>query len=330
MAISVTDPIGRAISRAKLITFQPFDLGKWFTFGFVAFLATLDEGGGGANFQGGGGGGPGPVRGPGPATGPTTAPFDEVRDWISSHLAGVILIGLLVVLLVLAMWLVLLWLSSRGKFMFIEGIANDTYEVKAPWKRYKPLGDSLFKFRAVLGAIGYVVVLVVLGTGLLLAWPSIRDGRFGGGAVAAILLVVFTLLPVGIALGLIDWVTTTFVVHIMYATGQTVRPAWAEFRQNVMRGNVGTLVLFLLMQIVLSIGVGIGRALLGCVTCCIGFLPYLSSVIALPLLVFQRAYTMYFVQQFSPRYVVIREAVPPAFGFPVYPDAPAPPPPPVA
>ena len=327
MAISVTDPIGRAISRAKLITFQPFDLGKWFTLGFVAFLATLDEGGG-ASFQGGGGGGPTP---PGPTSGPATAPFDEVRDWVSSHLPAVILLALLVVLLVLAIWLVLLWLCSRGKFMFIEGIANNTYEVKAPWKRYKPLGDSLFKFRAAVGAIGFASVLVVLGAGLALAWPSIRDERFGGGALAAILLVVFALLPLGIVLGLIDWVVTNFVAHIMYATGQTVLPAWAEFRQNVMRGNVGTLVLFLLMQIVVSIGVGILRALLGCVTCCVGFLPYLSSVIALPLLVFHRAYAMYFVQQFSTRYVIITEAPPPTFGFPVYPAAPPPPPgPPVA
>ena len=56
MSISVTDPIGRAINRAKYITFQPFDIGKWFVLGFIAWLAALGEGGGfggGGNFPGG-------------------------------------------------------------------------------------------------------------------------------------------------------------------------------------------------------------------------------------------------------------------------------------
>src|SRR5690349_15561593 len=50
MGISVTDPITPAIERAKLITFGPFDLSKWFVLGFVAFLVALGEGGGG-NFH---------------------------------------------------------------------------------------------------------------------------------------------------------------------------------------------------------------------------------------------------------------------------------------
>src|SRR5688500_14349967 len=107
MAISITDPIERAIKRAKLITFGPFNLGKWFTLGFIAFLATLDEGGGNANFNTPGGGttppapgpgpGPGGRPGPGPATWPagsTSAPgstsppggfFDDPFAWISTH-----------------------------------------------------------------------------------------------------------------------------------------------------------------------------------------------------------------------------------------------------
>ncbi len=43
-------------------------------------------------------------------------------------------------------------------------------------------------------------------------------------------------------------------------------------------------------------------------------------MVALPLLVFMRAYPMYFMQQFSPRYVIIAaELSPPSMGFPVYP-----------
>jgi hypothetical protein len=55
--ISVTDPISPALERVKQILFRPFDLGKWFTIGFCAWLAMLGEGGGGGGFNGNYGGG---------------------------------------------------------------------------------------------------------------------------------------------------------------------------------------------------------------------------------------------------------------------------------
>ena len=44
--VSVTLPISPAIERVKLLLFRPFDLGKWFTIGFCAWLATLGQQGG--------------------------------------------------------------------------------------------------------------------------------------------------------------------------------------------------------------------------------------------------------------------------------------------
>ena len=41
--ISVTTPISHAIDRVKQVLFNPFDLGKWFTIGFCAWLAGLGE-----------------------------------------------------------------------------------------------------------------------------------------------------------------------------------------------------------------------------------------------------------------------------------------------
>src|SRR6266508_1698239 len=108
MAISVTDPIERSISRSKYITFQPFYLGKWFVLGFVAFLASLGEGGGGGNFNvpGGGGGGraPAPMPGPGPGMPghedsirvepALPEPVDEIWAWITAHVMETVLIAL--------------------------------------------------------------------------------------------------------------------------------------------------------------------------------------------------------------------------------------------
>ena len=54
--ISVSDPVESAWMGTKKILFQPFDIGKWFALGFSAWLATLLEGGGSFNFNGGGSG----------------------------------------------------------------------------------------------------------------------------------------------------------------------------------------------------------------------------------------------------------------------------------
>jgi hypothetical protein len=51
--ISVTEPVSPALERVKAMLFKPFDLGKWFTIGFCAWLALLGEGGSGGGFNSG-------------------------------------------------------------------------------------------------------------------------------------------------------------------------------------------------------------------------------------------------------------------------------------
>jgi len=316
MAISVTDPISRAIARAKLVTFQPFDIRKWFVLGFCAFLASLGQQGANFNYSGGnGGGGPPTPRTPGKAPAPN--PFDAVTAWISSHPLQVALIAAAAALVVLAIWVLVLWLSSRGQFMFMDGIAKNVAEVVAPWKLYRGLGNSLFRFRICLAGIWFVAFCVIAGVSLLLAWHDIENKTFGSGAIAALIVGILMLLPTALLVGLIDWCTQTFVTTVMYARGTTVLVAWREFRKNILAGHVGSLILFLLMSIVLGIAVAMAQLLLGCLTLCIGFLPYLSNVAALPFEVFMRSYSIYFLQQFGPEYAIMMEPPPPGFGFPV-------------
>ncbi len=313
MSISITDPIGRAINRAKYMTFQPFDLGKWFVLGFIAWLAGLGEGGFGGNF-GGGGGGPGPGTGPG--GGPEYDPFQEALDWVSAHLAEVILIGAVILVLVLAIWLLVIWLRSRGRFMVLEAVANNTYEVVAPWNRYRGLANSYACFQIGLAAVGLAVMLAIGLIVLAIGLPDIRARQFDSAAIAAVLIGLVLFIPASIALGVVSWCTKHFVTTIMYARNLPVLAAWGEFRERVLPGHIGSFVLFLLMYIVLGLAIGILSAIAGCCTCCIGFLPYLSTVLTLPLVLFGICYPVYFLQQFDPAYVIIKEPSPPG-AFPV-------------
>jgi hypothetical protein len=300
MSVSVTVPLGQAITRTTQITFGPFDLGKWFVLGFSAWLATLGEGGGGFNFSYQTGG-----QASNSATGDGTDSVQPVWQWITTHLPWVIILGVVIAIAMIAVGLLITWLRSRAMFIFLDNLAENQAAIVAPWKQFKPLGNSLFLFYLILGIIALACYAAMLGLILIVALPDIRAEHFGGGAIAAIVLGLL-LLPLGLAFALIAWCTNNFVVPLMYLRCQKILPAWREFRTVLLPGNVGAFVLFLLLQFVLRIAIGIISVLLGCITCCIGFLPYLSTVLTLPLHVFDRGYSVYFLEQFGQEYRIFR------------------------
>jgi hypothetical protein len=101
-----------------------------------------------------------------------------------------------------------------------------------------------------------------------------------------------------------------------------VLEAWGTVRREVLPGNLGTIILYFLMKIVLVVGVGFIAIVVTCLTCCLAALPYLGSVILLPLLVFRRSYSLCFLAQFGPGWRCFSEPVAP----PLPPPFAAPPP----
>jgi hypothetical protein len=134
MRIGYFEPLGRAIRRTKLALFTPFDVHKWFVIGFNAFLAGL------ADWNHGSTG----VRGR------REMDFGEFLyfphrawAWLTSHpgwFLGIVFIAAFVLILSV----VILWLSSRGTFMFLDNVVRNKAEIAAPWKKYARAGDSLF------------------------------------------------------------------------------------------------------------------------------------------------------------------------------------------
>jgi len=298
MAISVIEPIGWALTRTGRMLFKPFEWRKWFVLGFCAWLAQLGEGGG-ANFNVWGGG-PGGRSGGGPG------PFNPVLEWIREHVGLVILVAVVAFLVILAVSLVVMWLSSRGKFMFLDGVVRNRGAVVEPWHRFRTPGNSLFGFRVVFGLAALAVVLLIAGAGLAIAWPDIQAERFGVMAVAAILVGALLMIPAIVALGLIAALLEDFVVPVMYLRGVRTLAAWGILWREVLPGHVGKIVLFYLMRIVLGFGIAVVAIVATCFTCCLTIIPYLGTVILLPIFVFMRSYSVYFLQQFGPGWQFFR------------------------
>jgi hypothetical protein len=91
--------------------------------------------------------------------------------------------------------------------------------------------------------------------------------------------------------------------------------------------NVGVFILFCLFGFVLLLATIMIGAVVSCLTCCIAALPYIGTVILLPVYVCLRAFGLLFLRQFGPEYDVWASFMPPEFS-PVLLPLPAPPEPP--
>ena len=154
--ISVIDPISPAIERVKVILFKPFELRKWFVIGFCAWLAYLGQGGGG-------GGGPN-FHVP---TEHDQAGFQHAKDFIIDNLPWLIPTVIIGVILVIVILLIITWLSSRGKFMFLHCVAQNKAEVKFPWRKFRRQANSLFLFRLVVGIVSFLCFTLLVGLSIV-------------------------------------------------------------------------------------------------------------------------------------------------------------------
>lgn len=290
MTISVVTPIGLAIDRTKHILFRPFEIGKWFLLGFCAWLATLGEGGGsgfGSQWKSGGrGGGPGSVR--------------SMLGWIEANTALVVALVIAGLIVVVGLSALVLWLQSRGQFMFLDGVVHNRGVVVEPWRALRRLGNSLFGFSFVLTIFGLLSFVLILAICVVVAWSDIQANTFGNRAVAGTIAGVVLLATAGLTFGVITLLLHDFVVPAMYLRDVDVMSAWTMVHTEVLAGRMSTIVMYCFMKFVLALGIGGLAIALTCATCCITAVPYIGTVILLPLLVFGRCYSLYFLEQYGP------------------------------
>lgn len=304
--LSVTDPISPAIDRVKDVLFRPFDLGRWFVVGFCAWLAMLGQGGGGG---GGGNYGFGNRHG----SHDFHRAIGEARDYVMSNLSWIIPLAAGLFALGLAVWVLITWLSSRGQFMFLHCVATNRAEVRAPWHTYRNQGNSLCLFRLVLGFVSLLLVApAIVGTVALILTMVLREAftwPLALGAAGALLAAI----AFGTFFAIISKLTLDFVVPIMALRQVACRTAWGEFLR-LTSGRRLHLVLYLLFQILLAMVVGAAVFAIIIATCCIAgcflALPYLGTVLLLPVLVFDRAYSLAYLAQFGPEWTLIPPAQP--------------------
>lgn len=201
--ISVIEPVNDAIERTKTILFRPFNLEKWFIIGFCAWLAGLLEGGGGGGGYGGGGGNHdgGQIQA-------------QAIEFCRIHIVFITIAAIAAITIFAAILLVLLWLSSRGKFMFLDCLAKNKGHIIEPWKTLKKQANGLMGFRALLIA---AAIICMIPLGILTVWLfSLLKAGDANVIIAAVMFFVLMLVGfIAVAFfGTVQALTFDFIVPI--------------------------------------------------------------------------------------------------------------------
>ena len=294
--IEIFKPFGDAFELMKKILFQPFDVKKWFLIGFAAWLANLG-GGGGFNYQYN-----------------RREDVQKLHEAISQIPHPILVTGVCVLVLVVLVLVVLFaWLRARGRFLFIDCIVKNRGAIAEPWHEFRKEGNSYFLFSLVVG-LALFVFAVLLSVPLILLvvkgryYFFIHRDQLNIYLISAIVAWAFVVILFVLAWSLI----ANFMTPVMYR--RRCR-AYEAFRAvtKLIAANPGEILLYCLFLIVLALATAIVACLVTCATCCIAAIPYVGTVILLPVFVLLCSFSLLFLRQFGPEYDVWASLVPPEF-----------------
>lgn len=310
--IDFTRAFDSAWERMLVILFRPFDLGKWFTIGFSAFLAGFLQGGNGFNSSFN-------TNDFTKPSGSQTSNY-SLPDFNSSitqafsglQLGMIIAIGVVVFVFVMAFIVALYWLGARGQFLLLDNIVRNRGAIAWPWKYYARQSNSLFIFYLIFFALSLVVILPFVIVGVVMCIPLFQHHRWPeGGEIAGFVVLGLSYLVLCIVIGSILFIFRELGVPLMFRHGWMAKAAFLE-SMNLFKQHFWSVVLFILLRFALAIAMAIISVILCCFTCCIGALPYIGTVLLLPAIIFLRCFTLDCLAQFGPEYDVWTVDVPPA------------------
>src|SRR6266700_5315770 len=286
--IEIFKPFGEAFELTKKILFQPFDLSKWLIIGFAAFLA--------GHFAGIGFNFPSPFgsfqshRANPNLTLPDLEPW---KPWLRVAIA-------FFALLIFAFIILITWLKARGTFIFTVCIVRNRAAIVEPWHVYRREGNSYFLFLLVILFGAVVIAAIMVAIFIALGW--LQHGAGETNAITSIALLVFLFLfwfSIAIFVALVSY----FTAPVMYRRRFRATEAFRDVTRLIARHLV-PFVLVCLFSIVLFLAALMIGGIVSCATCCLAALPYVGTVILLPLFVCLRAFGLLFLRQFGADYDV--------------------------
>ena len=311
--------IGPAWDRMSKLLFRGGGPAVWFALGFVFFLQSCVEDGGG--------GGIGSINNLGKfGNSRSSTPFgrsgsaspDHVFDemfgdavtGLSEHLVLIIAITLFVVV---PLALVASWLGARGRAMAIAAVAREGLTIGELWNSTAATGQRIFYFQLIMTLIGLVITTPLAAYGIFaIALPLIHKET----TLQAIFANPAPLVAIGIAtvamtipLGVMGSLFRNFVFPLSVRDKVGLGESWRTF-WRAGSNHIGGLFVFFFARFLIQFTFVFLNVIVMVCTCCIGALPYLRQVILSPFYVFERAHALYALESLGPEFKVIDAGVP--------------------
>ena len=303
MRIAYFEPLSRAWERMKHILWRPFDLAKWLVLGFSCWLAGLADSASGGGWKGIVDENDFPGR------------HNLYGDTSSFEELGGALIWLplifIVIMAIAAILVLVLWLSSRSKMIYLDNVVHNRAQIVEPWHRLRELGNSLFLWRlgfiVACGLVALVLLMLFFAPAATLSFSDALSGL----SYAAMVFGVIIMICFGFVAAFAALMLEAFVIPIMYKFDIKATEAWSYFLPWL-KTRPWQFVLYALLVLALVFAFLCIFALICVLTCCIAVLPYVGTVILLPFYVTYRLFSIEFLAQFDPGFDLFSPAEIPA------------------
>ncbi len=335
VGVRVLEALPLAWAHVRRVLFRPFRAGRWLTLGFLSFLQGLGEGGYNYNFN---------IPDFTDRRGADREALQEVLRWVAERLPLVLTACGVLLVLGIALVLLLMWLSARGTFAYLDCIATNRAEVRRPWREHRTLANSYFGLRVVVGLVTLAVLVgLTVQVGVLVVkrlqareglrarvqdagWEIAGDGNPRAYSMAVLgpdgedealwdssLIVILILW--GVLAGLVvlaNVVLNVLLVDFVAPVQYLMKVGAFEALKTVgglVTSHVGVFLLYLIVRLALFLAVGCGTFAVGCLTCCVFFciaaIPVLSQTVLQPVYALFRAFPLFVLRQFGPEWDAI-------------------------
>jgi hypothetical protein len=269
----------------------PFRFERWLILGCVAFLDQCGRQGvmrGAYRVPSPGGWGSG---------GPGGGDVSKAVEWLATNALIVAAVAAAVLTVVIALSALVLWVNSRGVFMYLDNVASGRADFERPWREHAARAASYFAWSfglALATLVGLLVLLAAAAVAVVVLVTGPPGSRLTAGLGLAALFVLFLALIVLASLA--SLALRDFVAPLQVRAGVGCRDAM-RLLLGLLRAHTGVFVVYVLLKVVFSMVAGILIMVAACLTCCCVLLPVVMQTALQPLFYFERAWSLFLLRQ---------------------------------
>jgi len=265
--LSAPEALSPAFARTKRMLFQPFRFGLWSRLAIVALLTGEAGGGGGGapNLSG--------IRTSGDDKWRAATQFFANPDWqqVQPYL------GWIVAGFVALIGVVLLWIYSDCVFRFIllDAVITGQCRLREGWRKWRDNGRDYFVWVLAFGFCSLLLVGIVAGIPIWLAWRAgwLQKGEDHLGAlIGGGLLLGLAILVLIVALAVVDLFARDFLIPVMALDNVDAAEGWNRLLA-MMGMEKGAYALYVVMKVVLAMGAAIAFTIINLIVILVLLIP---------------------------------------------------------